>query len=254
MRAARREPLDVDLATSGLLHIERERYTAVLRGATRGSSNLFGCDVGGGSLQSLVVLGGPRQAPAELVDRRRFQRERAGSFLVRPAAGPGRLAGLRRLAKDERSDLRFRLYVASMEFKARHGALRGLLYPFKHMLVRSWREASPWWSSHLDLETRHEYDGREVRFTGAVADRWGARLPGTRTERTYGFEDDGVTLVDVLELDDVSGQVRYLVPEGFEVADVTCEGGALTRGAGRVEVAARGGHVRLEIRGRWPTH
>ena len=80
LRAEPREPVDRDLPASGLLHVERPRYVAVLRGRQRGASNLFGCDAGGGTLQSLVVrpVAG---APVERVAAERFvrRREQTGS-------------------------------------------------------------------------------------------------------------------------------------------------------------------------------
>jgi hypothetical protein len=55
LHGAPRPPLTLDLPASGLVHVERARCTAVLRGRHRRAGNLFGCDVGGGTLQSLVV-------------------------------------------------------------------------------------------------------------------------------------------------------------------------------------------------------
>lgn len=249
VRAAPRDPVDVDLTESGLLHVERPGYTAVLRGGTLGASNLFGCDLGGGSLQSLVRASDGRSPPLELVPRRRFRRVRPGSFLLRPQGAPGRLGNLLRLVKDERSDLRFRLYVTTIELKARRGLLRGLAYPFRHILARSLRDASPWYAAHLDHLTSHVYDGRTVTFAGALAERTGKRWPGTQTERRYTFRDDAVEVHDTLRLDDVHGTVRYLLPDYLEEVDVTIEGAALQRSGSRVEVRARGGEVTVTIRG-----
>ncbi len=252
VRAAPREPVDVDLPHSGLLHVERARYTAVLRGRTLGRSNLFGCDVGGGAVQSLVRASDGRAPPEELVCRDRFRRDRPGSFLLRPRGAPGRLARLLRLLRDEKGDVRFRLYVTSIELRSRRGLLRGLAYPVRHVLLRFLGDASPWCAAHTDTETTHAWDGRVAVFTGALADGRGARVPGTATERRYTFEEDAVLLEDVLRLDGVSGAVRYRLPA--TLADVTVEAaGAEARRAGElVTLDATGGAVTLTVRGRWP--
>jgi hypothetical protein len=253
LHGAPRGPLTLDLPASGLVHVERPRCTAVLRGRHRRAGNLFGCDAGGGTLQSLVVHTDPRLvAGEERVPRRRFRRVRPGSFLLRPAGAPGRLARLRRVLADDRADLRFRLYVALVEWRA-GGWLRGPLSAWRHVLVRSLREAGPWLASHLDLDTEQRVDGDEVTFHGGVADRDGVRWPGATTTRRYVFGPDRVELTDTLALEGVRGRVRYLLPDALSDVDVSAEGGTPRRNGRAVELTARGSSVRLQVRGAWLT-
>jgi hypothetical protein len=251
VREIPRDPVDVDLKDSGLLHVERSRYTAVLRGGTRGSSNLFGCDLGGGSLQSLVLASDGREPPVERMSRRRFGRVQPGSFLLRSVGAPGRLSNVFRVLREQRGDLRFRLYVATIELKSRHGMLRGLLYPLRHILMRSFRDASPWAASHLDQLATHVYDGESVVFEGALADRTGARVPGSRTVRRYSFHEDGVELDDSLHLKDVRGTVRYRLPQGLEDVELSASGADVRRRGSLVEVISGGAEMTLNIRGTW---
>lgn len=250
LRAAARTPRDVDLASSGLLHVERPRYTAVLRGRRKAASNLFGCDVGGGALQSLVVRGDPRLTRGdEVVRHERFVRHREGSFRVRPASAKGWLARLREVVAADRSDLKFRVYIATVELKAGN-LVHGLLYPVRHVLLRTLREASAWSASHCDLATEHDFDGRRVVFRGGVADRFGRRLDGVRSVRTYVFEDDGVLLDDRLELEGLRGALRYRVPRAL--SDVTIEVDGAPRGSsGELRLPLDGRPHAVVVRGRW---
>jgi hypothetical protein len=248
-----RPPFTLELPASGLVHVERERCTAVLRGRKRLSGNLFGCDVGGGQLQSLVVHGDPRRTGGEeRIARPRFRRRREGSFLLRPRGGRGRLARLAEVLANDRSDLRFRLYIASVEWRAGEW-LHALGYPLRHVLLRSLREASPWWASHLDLGTGQRVEGDEVVFEGGLADRDGRRWPGATTLRRYAFESDRVRLTDSLRLEGVEGRVKYLLPRSLAEPHVACEGaGRLSRRGRWVALDLVGTPVELTVSGHWP--
>lgn len=251
VRAKARPPRDVDLAHSGLLHVERPRYVAVLRGATAGHNNLFGCDAGGGTLQSLVVRPDPAVPHGE--ERAawpRFRGDRPGSFGVRPAGGRGRLARCVELASTHRRDLKFRLFVASVEW----GATRwfgALAYPFRHLLARVWRDATPWFLSHRDTTTTHAYDGHVALFQGGLADSEGRRLDGVTSERRYTFEDEAVLLEDRLVLDGVRGALRYRLPEQLLDVQVESEGCQLKRSGAWLRGRATGGRATVSVRGRW---
>jgi hypothetical protein len=257
LQGAPRPPLVLDLPASGLVHVETARSVAVLRGRHRRSGNLFGCDAGGGTLQSLVVRPEPRVwTGVERVAARRFARGREGSFRLRPRGGAGRLARLSALLAGERSDLRFRLYVASVEWKAGRW-LGAPLYALRHVLLRSLAEASPWIAAHLDLETTQRVeagaDGPVVEFSGALADRDGMRWPGVSTLRRYAFEARRVVLTDTLRLSGVQGRVRYRLPATLEEVAVTCSGAAHRVVGRELRVTARGGEVELVVRGAWLT-
>lgn len=250
VRSARGEPRDIDLAASGLLHVERPRYTAVLRGARRRNSNLFGCDAGGGTLQSLVVHGPHGGQGEELAARPRFEAQRPGSFLVRAAGSPGRLARWRALLSSQRSDLRFRLFVASVEWGAGRW-LGALLYPFRHGLRRTLADASPWFAAHRDTGTSHTYDGQEAVFRGGVADWDGVRLPGVETERRYRFEQDGVLVIDVAHVHGVRGTLRYRFPEAMQDAAMEGEGGDVRHHGRAPEFTVTADHAVVRVTGRY---
>jgi hypothetical protein len=253
LHAERRPPLTLDLPASGLVHVERPRCTAVLRGRHRRAGNLFGCDLGGGALQSLVVHPDPRfLVGEERIRRTRFRRRRAGEFLLRPAGGAGRLARLAAVLRADRADLRFRLYIASVEWRA-GGWLRGPLYALRHVVARSLDEAAPWLASHLDLQTEQTVDGDVVTFRGGLADRDGRRWPGATTTRRYAFLPERVELTDALDLVGVRGRVEYRLPDGLADVTVSAEGGTPRRRGARVTLAVRGEPARLVVRGAWPT-
>jgi len=257
LQGAPRPPLVLDLPASGLVHVETARSVAVLRGRHRRAGNLFGCDAGGGTLQSLVARPDARVwTGLERVAAQRFARAREGSFRLRPGGGPGRLARLSALLRGERSDLRFRLYVASVEWRA--GRWFGALaYPVRHVLLRSLAEASPWIAAHLDLETAQRVEagaeGPVVEFSGALADRDGRRWPGTSTLRRYAFEARRVVLTDTLRLSDVRGPVRYRLPAALEEVAVSCSGAAHRVVGRELRATARGGELELVVRGAWLT-
>ena len=251
LRAEVREPVDVDLPESGLVHVERPRYTAVLRGRRRRNSNLFGCDVGGGALQSLVVRDDPRFAIGQdVVPLLRFSVQRPASFLLRPKGSPGRLSTLRSLLVAQKSDLRFRLFVAKVEWDARRW-LPALLYPFRHMLLRTWRDASPWFAAHRDVATSHVYDGHAVVFEGGLADWDGVRAPGITTRRHYAFEEEAVVLTDVVLSDGAAGRLAYQVPGEWVDVTVQAEGVEVTRKGDWITAELSGGAARVEVCGRW---
>ena len=59
LHAVPRDEAWIDLPATGLLHVERPGYVAVLRGAGGPADDAGGCDVAGGSLQSLVFRSDP---------------------------------------------------------------------------------------------------------------------------------------------------------------------------------------------------
>ncbi|GJM22237.1 MAG: hypothetical protein DHS20C15_21520 [Planctomycetota bacterium] len=247
LRAAPREPLQIELAQSGLLHVERPGYTAVLRGSKAPHGNLFGPDVGGGSLQSLVVSD---PAPRELVPLQRFERARVGSALLRPTKAPGRLRRWLRLLSAERGDLRFRLFVMRVEFGA--GRWFGApLYLLRHAVLRTWGDASPEFAAHCDTETTCTHEGDEVVYRGALALPDGTRWEGSATERRYRFEERSVALDDRVTLSGVHGRLRYQLPADFELETATAEGADLEQRGRWLSLRASGGALSLRVVGRF---
>jgi len=252
LHAAPRPALTLDLRASGLVHVERPRCVAVLRGRHQPAGNLFGCDRGGGALQSLVAFPDPRVMQGrELVLRERFEPVPEGEFALRPAGAPGRLRRLRAVLRADKGELRFRLFVAKVEWDA-HEWLTALLYPLRHGLVRSLQDASPWLASQRDLQTGQRVEGDVVEFTGGLADRSGERWPGAATVRRYTFREDRVELRDSLTLSGVRGALRYRLPRALEGVEVLCQGATARRSRREVRVTARGGEVELVVSGHYP--
>jgi hypothetical protein len=252
LHAAPRPALTLELPASGLVHVERPRCVAVLRGRHQRAGNLFGCDRGGGALQSLVAYRDPRIAQGdELVARERFTPLPEGEFALRPAGAPGRLRRLLDVLRADKGDLRFRLFVAKVEWGARRW-LGALTYPLEHILLRSLREASPWLASQRDLETTQRVEGDVVEFRGGLADRDGRRWPGASTTRRYTFREERVELVDTLHLAGVRGAVRYRLPRRLVDAQFTCRGAVARRTGREVRVAVPGGEFELVITGHYP--
>jgi len=252
LQAAPRGDLTLDLPASGLVHVERARCTAVLRGRHQRAGNLMGCDRGGGALQSLVHRPDPRvPRGAELVAGRRFDPAPEGEFLLRPSGAPGRPARLAAVLRADRGDLRFRLFVARVEWDA-HAWLHAVAYPLRHVLLRSWREASPWLASHRDLQALQHVEGDTVAFEGGLADRDGTRWPGATTLRRYVFLPERLELHDTLRLDGVRGRVRYRLPRALREVQVAASGAQAGRSGSVVTLRAGGGVVELQIRGHWP--
>jgi hypothetical protein len=182
LHAAPRPALTLDLRASGLVHVERPRCVAVLRGRHQPAGNLFGCDRGGGALQSLVAFPDPRVMQGrELVARERFEPVPEGEFALRPAGAPGRLRRLRAVLRADKGELRFRLFVAKVEWDA-HEWLTALLYPLRHGLVRSLQDASPWLASQRDLQTGQRVGGRR----GGVHRRAGGSQRRALARRRHG--------------------------------------------------------------------
>jgi hypothetical protein len=249
---APRPPLTLDLQASGLVHVERARCVAVLRGRHARAGNLFGCDRGGGALQSLVVRSDPRQPQGEeLVHARRFDPRPEGEFALRLAGGRGRLARLARVLSADRSDLKFRLFVARVEWGA-HEWFGALAYPVRHAVARSWREASPWLASHRDLATTQRVEGDVVEFEGGLADRDGERAQGVTTRRRYTFLAERLELHDELRLAGVRGEVRYRLPRALRDVSVQASGATARTAGGQVVLRANGGDVVLAVRGHYP--
>lgn len=253
LQASPREPFTLELPQSGLVHVETPRCVAVLRGRKQAMSTLFGCDLGGGQLQSLVVRPDARiVVGVERIERVRRRGAPRGSFLLRPAGAPGRIARWRARLSAERQDLRFRLWLAAVEWRAGRW-FAALAYPFRHVLLATWRASTPELGSHLDTATTQDVTDTEVLFRGGVADLDGLRWPGVETERRYVFAEQRVELTDTLRLSGVTGRVRYLFPSHLSDVEIDCEGASTSRAGDSVSLRATGGDVRLTVRGHWST-
>ncbi len=245
-----RGPRDVECGAAGLLHVERDGYVALLRGAHAAPTCVTGCDVGGGQLQSLVLCGDTRRvARRECIVLPARGAVPDGSAWVQPDGAAGRGAVRRALREAEgwaweraaRRERAARAAGRRLEAWRRRRAPRACLA----RVVRSGYVAA--W----DVGTQQEYDGERVLYRGGVADWRGARLPGARTERRYGFGPGAVTLQDVVLIEGVVGRLGYRLPAALGGVELQCDGGTLQRRDALVQVTLDGTAVRFAVTGEY---
>jgi hypothetical protein len=187
----------------GLVKVAEEGYAAILRGVKQPMNIAFGSEVGGGCL---LYFGTADRRFEDGLRIGKWAQCVPGSFLVEPAGGPGRCRLARAFLKENKSDIRFRLYIAWMEFIGGHPVF-AVLYPFRHVLAKWLSEMRGGYASHWDCRARISRERNTVFVEGAPARRDGTRLEGAREEREYLFEKDRILVTNRLFL---AGRIRRL--------------------------------------------
>ncbi len=185
-----------------LARLEDGKIVAWIRGARPGANLNHGSPHGAGILRVLRKSDG-----AELVDRPRFGGE--GEAEWNGSAGP--IAPLRGW-RANRSELRFSLWLARNHWRGdRYGS--ALAAPLDAVGRGLCAFAMPRISSAFELAPRVDVLGDGVRLTSALAWRDGVPVPGSKLERVFQLDGEGLSVAErALELPS-GARVEYRVPK-----------------------------------------
>jgi len=184
-----------NFAQSGIVNISHKNYSLRLRNKKKPININFGSDVGGGVF---TYLGFKNQDFVDQFKIPKWANLIPGSFQVRTKKDP-LLGRLKAFLRDNKKDIKFRLYVSYMEFFGGR-PLFAMCYPFRHILKKCWMEMKGGYASHWDCETACAIDGNQIVFDGALAKRSGERLKDAWTRKTLDFYEDRIEVKDQLYL------------------------------------------------------
>lgn len=182
---------------SGLVRVERRDYCALLRGRKQPINISFGGDAGGGSL---LWFGRRERGFADDLCLPKWSSQTPGNFVVTPRERPSFRQRALAFYRDNRHDMRFRLYVANIERKA--GNVRTALgYPMRHVIEKLRDELKGRYASQFDLAPSLARNAGELSFSAMLARRDGTVLKGSQVTRRFVCGDLELEIEDTLVLD-----------------------------------------------------
>lgn len=194
------EPPPLGIASfgeSGIVQVERADYAAMLRGRKQPINISFGGEAGGGSL---LYFGRRDSGFANQVKIPKWSSQMPGNFVVTPEDRPSFKQRVMEFYRDNRHDMRFRLYVANIERKAGN-TRHSIEYPLRHVVEKLRDEMKGRYSSHFDVAPSCSQRGNEIVFSSMLARRDGAVLRGSSLTRRYLFGEIELEVDDTLVLD-----------------------------------------------------
>ncbi len=206
--------------TAGLVSARRKGYEAAVRGAKKPVNISFGSTVGGGTL---FRFGSRESGFSDLLKIGKWRAHVPGSFLVWPEARYAVSARVKEFLRDNRPELRFKLYIAWMELTGGRPFF-AMFYPLRHVLARFLNEMRGLYASHWDCCPSMKSEGDTVVFEGAPSRRNGSRLDGARAVRTYSFDQDSVKVKDTLRISSKAKRIAYGLAPVFNDVRVRADG------------------------------
>jgi len=212
------EPAGVEVfEDAGLVRVERKDYVAVLRGKKQPINISFGGEAGGGCL---TYFGRRRDGFKDAVRIPKWTSLAPGNYVVTPADRPSFKQRVMSFYRDNRHDMRFRLYVANIERKAGNTKM-ALEYPLRHVVNKLRDDMKGRYASHFDTNPSLSFaDENVLVYSSMLARRDGTLLRGSSLTRRYTFGELEVEVEDSLVLDLAVRAVLYekiLAAEELEV-------------------------------------
>lgn len=205
------EPCGVELFDeSGLVRVERQDYVAILRGRKQPINISFGAEAGGGSL---IYFG---RRDAEFRDQVRIPKWTSlapGNFVATPRDRPSFKQRVMSFYRDNRHDMRFRLYVANLERKAGN-TKKALEYPLRHVVNKLRDEMKGRYASHFDCSPSLSRNANELVYSSMLSRRDGAVMRGSAMTRRYLCGELDLEVEDALNLDQPVRAVLYQQVDG----------------------------------------
>lgn len=194
------EPAPVGIKSfeeSGIVRVERNDYVAILRGKKQPINISFGGESGGGSL---LYFGRREDGFADRIRIPKWSSQTPGNFAVTPENRPSFQQRVKSFIRDNRHDMRFRLYIANVERKAGN-TMHSLEYPLRHVVLKLRDEMKGRYASHFDVSPSMLEEGNIVTFSSMLARRDGSVLRGSSLTRRYHFGELELEVEDTLTLD-----------------------------------------------------
>lgn len=182
---------------SGIVRLERKDWVAILRGKKQPINISFGGDVGGGSL---LYFGRREENWKDRVSIPKWSSQVPGNFVVTPAKRPSFKQRVGAFYRDNRHDMRFRLYIANVERKAGN-TRHSIEYPLRHVVMKLRDEMKGRYASHFDISPSASMEENAVVFSSMLSRRDGAILRGSTLTRRYVFGELALEVEETLSLD-----------------------------------------------------
>jgi hypothetical protein len=195
---------------SGIVRIERRDWVAILRGKKQPINISFGGDVGGGSL---LYFGRRDDGWKDRVKIPKWSSQAPGNFAVTPFKRPSFKQRVMAFYRDNRHDVRFRLYIANVERKAGN-TRHSFEYPLRHVVLKLRDEMKGRYASHFDVAPSMSLEDNAVVYSSMMARRDGALLRGSTVHRRYTVGEMQLEVEDTLTLDLPVRAVIYEKIEG----------------------------------------
>ncbi len=196
---------------AGLVRVERRDYVALLRGKKQPVNISFGGEAGGGSL---VYFGRREGGFADLVRIPKWTSLAPGNFVATPVSRPPFRQRVASFYRDNRHDMRFRLYIANVERKAGN-TRHSLGYSLKHVVAKA-RDEMKWrYASHFDTSPSVSRRDNELLYSSMLARRDGTVLKGAALARRFLFGELDLEVEETLTLE---LEVRAVLYERIEAA------------------------------------
>lgn len=181
---------------SGIVRVDRPDYTAILRGKKQPINISFGGDAGGGTM---FYFGRRERGFVNDILLPKWTSQAPGNFVVTPDDRPSFKKRVMSFYRDNRHDMRFRLYIANIERKAGN-TKKALEYPLRHVVAKLRDEMKGRYASHFDVSPSLSINGDEVVFSSMLARRDGTVLRGSSLTRRFRFGDAELLVEEVLAL------------------------------------------------------
>ncbi len=202
---------------AGLLRVERKDYVALVRGRKQPINISFGGEAGGGSL---VYFGRRDTGFKDRVKIPKWTSLAPGNYVVTPVNRPSFKQRVMSFYRDNRHDMRFRLYIANVERKAGNTRM-ALEYPLRHVVSKLRDEMKGRFASHFDVNPSvSQADDAELVYSSMLARRDGTILKGSSLTRRYLFGELELEVDEVLQLDEAVRAILYESIEGARELEI----------------------------------
>lgn len=191
---------------AGIVRVERPDYVAVVRGKKQPINISFGGEAGGGSL---TYFGRRKDGWKDAVNIPKWTSLAPGNYVVTPVDRPSFKQRVMSFYRDNRHDMRFRLYVANIERKAGNTKL-ALEYPLRHVVNKLRDDLKGRYASHFDVSPSVSVaDDNVLVYSSMLARRDGTVLKGSSLTRRYLFGELELEVEDTLVLDQAVRAILY---------------------------------------------
>ena len=190
---------------SGMVRVERRDYVALLRGKKQPINISYGGEAGGGSL---IYFGRRESGYVDQVKIPKWTSLAPGNYVATPRDRPSFKQRVMSFYRDNRNDLRFRLYLANLERKAGN-TRKALEYPLRHVVNKLRDEMKGRYASHFDISPSLSWNDNELVYSSMLCRRDGTVMRGSALTRRYLFGELELEVEDSLTLEQPVRAVVY---------------------------------------------
>ena len=201
---------------SGIVRVEQPDYVAILRGKKQPINISYGGEAGGGSL---IYFGRRESGFEDQVRIPKWTSLAPGNYVATPKDRPSFKQRVMSFYRDNRNDLRFRLYVANLERMAGN-TRKALEYPLRHVVNKLRDEMKGRYASHFDISPSLSRSDNELVFSSMLARRDGQVMTGSAMTRRYLFGELELEVEDTVTLERPVRAVVYECMNGLRDLEI----------------------------------